>query len=131
MHGKMGLNSKLRLWNLLLWILKCHSIYFIRFIIQIETPRPKPCMRASFKPLCPLPPSLKYRVRPCSLNKDDQRPMKKRLIKLKTDKQTERWIYAPVSLQLYTMFFFLFVPHLFAYSSSFFWHRDRYVLVLC
>ena len=51
MHGKMGLNSKLRLWNLLLWILKCHSIYFIRFIIQIETPRPKPCMRASFKPL--------------------------------------------------------------------------------
>ena len=48
----MGLNSKLRLWNLLLWLLKCQSIYFIRFVIQIETPRPKPCMRASFKPLC-------------------------------------------------------------------------------
>ena len=38
----MGLNSKLRLWNLLLWLLKCQSIYFIRFVIQIE-----------IKPLCP------------------------------------------------------------------------------
>ena len=55
MHGKMGLNSNLRLWNLLLWLLKCQCIYFIRFVIKIESPRPKPCMRASFKPLCHAP----------------------------------------------------------------------------